>query len=118
MLVTPYLVEPMSHDQVPPTPGDEVKEPNDLEFYFLNRIEARTGKDFRATTTWDDPYNLRNHLKLGKEVRSRPGRVLGMSDGTDRAVQGGLKSKPAGRIKETTAMPDARSLEDSYPRVC
>ena len=34
VLVTPYLIEPMQHDQVPPTPGDEVKGPNDLEFYF------------------------------------------------------------------------------------
>lgn len=72
VLVTPYLVEPMSHGQVPPTPGDEVKEPNDLEFFFLNRIEARTGKDFRATTSWDDVYNLRNHLKLEKKYVNGP----------------------------------------------
>ncbi|MGZ6074875.1 MAG: type II and III secretion system protein family protein [Isosphaeraceae bacterium] len=72
VLVTPYLVEPMSHGQVPPTPGDEVKEPNDLEFFFLNRIEARTGKDFRATTAWDDIYNLRNHLKLEKKYVNGP----------------------------------------------
>ena len=72
VLVTPYLVEPMSHGQVPPTSGDEVKEPNDLEFFFLNRIEARTGKDFRATTAWDDIYNLRNHLKLEKKYVNGP----------------------------------------------
>src|SRR5208337_1863612 len=72
VLVTPYLVEPMSHGQVPPTPGDEVKEPNDLEFFFLNRIEARTGKDFRATTSWDDVYNLRHHLKLEKKYVNGP----------------------------------------------
>ncbi len=72
VLVTPYLVEPMSRGQVPPTPGDEVKQPNDLEFYFLNRIEARTGKDFRATTSWDDVYNLRNHLKLEKKYVNGP----------------------------------------------
>ena len=72
VLVTPYLVEPMSHGQVPPTPGDEVKQPNDLEFFFLNRIEARTGKDFRATTSWDDVYNLRNHLKLEKKYVNGP----------------------------------------------
>ena len=46
VLVTPYLIEPMNHDQVPPTPGDEVKEPNDLELFFLNRLESRTGRDF------------------------------------------------------------------------
>jgi len=72
VLATPYLVEPMSHGQVPPTPGDEVKEPNDLEFFFLNRIEARTGKDFRATTSWDDVYNLRRHLKLEKKYVNGP----------------------------------------------
>lgn len=53
ILVTPYLVEPMNHDQVPPTPGDEVKTPTDFEFYLLNRIEGRRGEDFRATTDYD-----------------------------------------------------------------
>jgi pilus assembly protein CpaC len=72
VLVTPYLVEPMNHGQVPPTPGDEVKGPNDLEFYLLNRLEGRTGTDFRATTSWDDVYDLRNHLKLEKKYVSGP----------------------------------------------
>jgi pilus assembly protein CpaC len=64
VLVTPYLVEPMNPGQVPPTPGDEVKEPNDLELYLLNRIEARTGRDFRATTKWDDVFHFRDLLHL------------------------------------------------------
>ena len=64
VLVTPYLVMPMDPGQVPPTPGDEVLEPNDLEFYLLNRIEGRTGKDFRATTKWDDPYRILDLLRL------------------------------------------------------
>jgi pilus assembly protein CpaC len=72
VLVTPYLVEPMQAEQVPPTPGDEVKEANDLEFYFLNRIEGRTGKDFRATTEWDDPWGLRYHLNLEKKYVNGP----------------------------------------------
>lgn len=54
VLVTPYLVEPMRQDQVPPSPGDEVKTPNDLEFYLLNRIEGRTGHDWRSTTEYDN----------------------------------------------------------------
>jgi pilus assembly protein CpaC len=58
VLVTPYLVEPMNPDQVPPSPGDEVKEPNDLEFYLLNRIEGRTGVDFRSTTHYDDALGV------------------------------------------------------------
>jgi pilus assembly protein CpaC len=65
VLVTPYLVEPMNPDQVPPTPGDEVKEPNDLEFYLLDRIEGRTGVDFRSTTHYDDAmYAVRCLLRL------------------------------------------------------
>ncbi len=58
ILVTPYLVEAMKPGQVPPTPGDEVDQPNDLEFFFMNRIEGRTGVDARATTMYDDPLHL------------------------------------------------------------
>lgn len=64
VLVTPYLVEPMDPDQVPPLPGEEVQDPNDLEFYLLNRIEGRTGRNHRSTTNWDDPLGLRYLLKL------------------------------------------------------
>jgi pilus assembly protein CpaC len=68
VLVTPYLVEPMNAEQVPPGPGDEVKAPNDLEFYLLNRIEGRTGRDFRATTEYDDPLHVvRCLLKLHQD---------------------------------------------------
>jgi pilus assembly protein CpaC len=72
VLVTPYLIEPMAHDQVPPTPGDEVKEPNDIEFFFMNRIESRTGTDFRSTTKWDDVYHLRDLLKLERKYVQGP----------------------------------------------
>jgi len=72
VLVTPYLIEPMQHDQVPPTPGDEVKEPNDLELYFLNRIEGRTGTDFRSTAKWDDVYHLRDLLNLERKYVQGP----------------------------------------------
>jgi pilus assembly protein CpaC len=68
VLVTPYLVDAMNSDQVPPTPGDEVKAPNDLEFYLLNRIEGRTGRDWRATTKYEDATGvLRCLFKLEKE---------------------------------------------------
>lgn len=52
--VSPFLVQPMQCDQVPPSPGANVKEPNDLEFYLLNRLEGRTGRNFHSTTNWDD----------------------------------------------------------------
>jgi pilus assembly protein CpaC len=68
VLVTPYLAEPMNSEQVPPSPGDEVKEPNDLEFYLLSRIEGRTGIDWRSTTHYDDALHLlRCYLKLEKD---------------------------------------------------
>jgi pilus assembly protein CpaC len=53
VMVTPCLVEPMNCDQVPPGPGDEVKEPTDLELYLGNRIEGRTGRDFRSTVNYE-----------------------------------------------------------------
>ncbi len=56
--VTPYIVEAMAPGQVPAGPGDEVNEPNDLELFFLNRIESRTSMDKRSTTTYDDPFHL------------------------------------------------------------
>jgi pilus assembly protein CpaC len=68
VLVTPYLVEPMNAGQVPPVPGDEVNEPNDLEFYLLNRIQGRTGRDFRDTIEYDDALHVvRCLLKLEKD---------------------------------------------------
>jgi pilus assembly protein CpaC len=68
VLVTPYLIEPMNHEQVNGAPGDEVNEPNDLEFYLLNRIEGRTGRDARSTTNYDDPLHvLRCFMKLERD---------------------------------------------------
>jgi pilus assembly protein CpaC len=63
VLVTPYLVNPMKPGQVPPTPGDEVNEPNDLEFYLLHRIEGRTGRDWRSTVSYDGRF-VRPFLKM------------------------------------------------------
>lgn len=67
VLVTPYLVEPENHPDVPGTPGDEVLEPTDFEFYLLNRIEGRK-RDFRTTTEYDDALHvLRCFLKIQDE---------------------------------------------------
>jgi pilus assembly protein CpaC len=56
VLVTPYLVDALKCDEVPPAPGDEVGGPNDLEFYLHGRIEGRTGRDWRSTTrTYSSP---------------------------------------------------------------
>jgi pilus assembly protein CpaC len=73
VLITPYLVEPLNPGQVPPSPGDEVLSPNDLEFYLLNRLEGRTGRDFRSTTEYDDALHvLRCLLKLENDYVRGP----------------------------------------------
>ena len=72
VLVTPYLVEPMAAGQVPPGPGDEVNQPNDLEFYFLNRIEGRTGHDHRATTEGADPLRVGRAIHLERKFVRGP----------------------------------------------
>jgi pilus assembly protein CpaC len=72
VMVTPYLIEPMNCDQVPATPGDEVNEPNDLERYFLGRLEGRTGRDHRSTTEYDDPFHLIHHVSLEKKYMTGP----------------------------------------------
>ncbi|QGJ69265.1 Hypothetical protein PBC10988_9350 [Planctomycetales bacterium 10988] len=64
--VTPYIVEPMNQKQVPGVPGDEVNMPNDLEFYLLQRLEGRTGRDFRSTVEWDDRFQLTRILQFEK----------------------------------------------------
>ncbi len=65
ILVTPQLVKPMDADQPQPLlPGEEITDPNDLEFYLLNRIAGRTCREHRSTTGWDDPLGLVKRLKL------------------------------------------------------
>jgi pilus assembly protein CpaC len=53
VLVTPRLVRPMEHDQVPPLPGVDVLEPTDFEFYVLGRLESHTGCDYRSPVRTD-----------------------------------------------------------------
>ncbi|GAC1473337.1 MAG: type II and III secretion system protein family protein [Isosphaeraceae bacterium] len=63
VLVTPELVSPMESNEVPPSPGDRVNQPNDYEFYFLGRIEGKLGREFRATTAEHDPLNVMKHFE-------------------------------------------------------
>ncbi len=72
VMITPYIVEPMAPEQVPAMPGDEVREPNDLEFFLLNRIEGRTGIDKRSTTSYDDPLHLIRHSIVEKKYLIGP----------------------------------------------
>ena len=73
ILVTPQLIKPMDADQpMPLLPGEEVTDPNDLEFYLLNRIAGRTCREHRSTTGWDDPLGLVRRLKLESSCVSGP----------------------------------------------
>lgn len=63
VLVSPELVEPMETSDVPAAPGDTVLEPTDYEFYFLGRLEGRTGKPFRSTIQYLDPLEVMKHLR-------------------------------------------------------
>jgi pilus assembly protein CpaC len=65
--VTPYLISPMNADQPLLLPGQEVMEPNDLEFYLLNRIEGRLGRPHRSTTKWDNPF--RRHADMQMQMQ-------------------------------------------------
>lgn len=62
VLITPELVHPMEHNEVPPLPGADVFEPNDCEFYLLGRIEGHTPVDFRSPvrTDW---HRLHRHFE-------------------------------------------------------
>ena len=72
VLVTPYLVNPMNPCQVPCLPGSEVKDPTDLEFYLMNRIENRNGTPYRATVGWDNPWNIERQLKVQSTCAAGP----------------------------------------------
>jgi pilus assembly protein CpaC len=72
VMVTPFLVEPTDASEVCMLPGQEVNEPNDLEFYLLNRIEGRTGRDFRSTTKWDDPLGCVRKMNLHRRYVCGP----------------------------------------------
>jgi pilus assembly protein CpaC len=53
VLITPELVHPMEHHEVPPLPGSDIFEPTDLEFYLLGRIEGHRPIDHRSPVRTD-----------------------------------------------------------------
>lgn len=73
VLVTPFLVSPLQPHETPPLPGDEVLDPTDAEFYFLNRIAGRTGVRYRAALGWDDPLHVEHLIKLERANVCGPG---------------------------------------------
>jgi pilus assembly protein CpaC len=53
VLITPELVHPLEHGEVPPLPGSDLFEPSDVEFYLLDRIESRRPVDYRSPVRTD-----------------------------------------------------------------
>lgn len=53
ILVTPHLVAPVDACHSLPLPGDDVREPTDIEFFIANRLESRRSRDFRASVRTD-----------------------------------------------------------------
>lgn len=65
VLVTPHLVAAVNAEELGPLPGAEVYEPNDLEFYLLNRLEGHTGHaEFRSTTNGEDPLGCFRKMQV------------------------------------------------------
>lgn len=60
-LITPELVHPMEHNEVPPLPGYNVFEPGDTEFYLYGRLESRRTEDYRAGARTDIHRMLNYH---------------------------------------------------------
>lgn len=65
--VTPYLISPINAGECMQLPGQEVMEPNDLEFYLLNRIEGRTGQPHRSTGQWDNPFSCQSQMQMEQQ---------------------------------------------------
>ena len=49
VLVTPELVHPMEPEEVPPLPGFDVTEPDNVEFFWRGDIEGNPTRDYRST---------------------------------------------------------------------
>lgn len=64
-LITPELVHPMEHNEMPPLPGHNVYEPGDTEFYLLGRLESRRREDYRAGAR-TDIHRMLNY-RLGQD---------------------------------------------------
>jgi pilus assembly protein CpaC len=71
VMVTPVLVQPVNCGDKLCLPGADIKDPTDCEFYFKERIEGRTGADFRATLSWDHEC-VKNQVRYEKHHITGP----------------------------------------------
>jgi pilus assembly protein CpaC len=71
VMVTPVLVQPVNCGDKLCLPGADITDPTDCEFYFKERIEGRTGADFRATLSWDHEC-VKNQVRYEKHHIAGP----------------------------------------------
>lgn len=72
VLVTPFFVSASANCEEFILPGQDIQEPNDLEFYLLGRIEGKTGRSFNTTQSWEDPWNCVDRMKLERQCLHGP----------------------------------------------
>lgn len=72
VLVTPFFVAASPNCEQFTLPGQDIVEPNDLEFYLLGRIEGKTGRSFNTVQSWEDPWNCVDRLKLERQCLHGP----------------------------------------------
>lgn len=72
VLVTPFFVAASPNGEEFVLPGQDIQEPNDLEFYLLGRIEGKTGRSFNTTQSWEDPWNCVDRMKLERQCLHGP----------------------------------------------
>ena len=79
VLVTPELVHPMEPEEVPPLPGFDVTEPDNVEFFLRGNIEGNPTRDYRSTV-W--PILQQRYRAGGSPMisgpfgHSNPGKVI------------------------------------------
>ena len=97
VLVTPYLVAPMNAEDVPCLPGEGIKDPNDLEFYLLNRIEGRTGRDVLLDAELGRPVAPEAVDPSGTALRLRTRRVVTDASKLDAYVRLSILTRQPGK---------------------
>ena len=73
VLVTPYLTAAISAETVGMLPGDNLQEPDDLEFYLRGQIEAEeAGIPFRSTVDRGERTGLTQRLQIEERYLQVP----------------------------------------------
>lgn len=111
-LITPELVHPLEHTEVPPLPGHNVYEPGDTEFYLYSRLESRRKEDYRAGVRTDINRMLNYHFGRDQYITGpvgpSTGPALQLSPGPNNVV---LPSQPV-----QTLPPPVKTNEPTPPR--